>query len=335
MLGNRTILYWAVLLFLPFIVGQVHAQQGSDTMPSVHDPVMIQQGNRYYLFSTGWGIDVFSSTDKKHWKKEKPVFGNAPGWAIALIPGFKGHIWAPDIAYHNGLYYLFYAVSAFGKNTSAIGVATNTTLDPNATNYKWVDHGKVIQSVPGRDNWNAIDPNIVWDEKGRPWLSFGSFWGGIKLVALDSSLCNVAVPEQWYTLASRQQKNRVSDSASGDDAIEAPFIFKKNDYFYLFASYDYCCRAEKSTYHVKVGQSRNVYGPFLDKNGVDMRKDGGTELIGGDARFYAAGHNGIAILDDGDYFVCHGYDRLDKGKSKLVIKKIVWDKGWPELLDVH
>ncbi len=77
------------------------------------------------------------------------------------------------------MYYLYYSVSAFGKNTSCIGVATNTTLDPGDKNYKWVDHGKVIQSVPGRDLWNAIDPNVVLDESQQPWMVFGSFWSGI------------------------------------------------------------------------------------------------------------------------------------------------------------
>src|SRR6478609_11678557 len=94
----------------------------------VHDPVMIKEGNTYYLFCTGQGISVFTSTDLKNWKPSKAVFEKAPEWAVKAIPGFKGHIWAPDIIYQKGQYYLYYSVSAFGKNTSCIGVATNTTL---------------------------------------------------------------------------------------------------------------------------------------------------------------------------------------------------------------
>src|SRR5688572_7181705 len=154
----------------------------------VHDPVMFRQADTYYLFCTGAGISVFSSKDMMNWKNEKPDFDVPPAWAVEAIPGFKGHIWAPDISFSNGLYYLYYSVSAFGKNTSCIGVATNPTLDPNDKNYKWTDHGKVIQSVPGRDLWNAIDPNLAYDGNQQPWLVFGSFWSGMKLVKMNADL---------------------------------------------------------------------------------------------------------------------------------------------------
>src|SRR3990170_2662507 len=159
-----------------------HSQDISSQNIRVHDPVMIRQGSTYYLFCTGIGISVFSSADMKNWKKEKSVFNAPPAWAVEKIPGFKGHIWAPDISLHNGQYYLYYSVSAFGKNTSCIGLATNKTLDPSSPDFKWVDHGKVIQSVPGRDLWNAIDPNLAFDDEQKPWLVFGSFWSGMKLV---------------------------------------------------------------------------------------------------------------------------------------------------------
>ncbi len=81
----------------------------------VHDPVMINEGSTFYLFCTGFGIAVWSSKDLQNWKKEEPVFGRAPQWAVDTIPNFKGHIWAPDISFHNGQYYLYYSVSAFGK----------------------------------------------------------------------------------------------------------------------------------------------------------------------------------------------------------------------------
>src|SRR5687767_10566209 len=167
------------LLFSANIYGQT-STSANDTLIPVHDPVMIRQDSTYYLFCTGRGISVWSSVNMKNWKREKPVFDTLP-WAVQTIKGFRNHIWAPDISYHNGLYYLYYSVSAFGKNTSCIGVATNKTLHPASADYKWTDHGKVIQSVPGRDMWNAIDPNLIKDEKGTPWLVFGSFWNGMKL----------------------------------------------------------------------------------------------------------------------------------------------------------
>src|SRR5450432_2805142 len=216
----------------------------NDTLIPVHDPVIIRQDSTYYIFCTGQGITVFSSGDMKHWKQEKQVFDKAPDWAITAIPGFTGHIWAPDISLHNGRYYLYYAVSVFGKNTSCIGLATNKTLDPSSKDFKWVDQGKVIQSVPGRDMWNAIDPNLMMDENKTPWLVFGSFWNGIKMVKLDNDLLAVAQPEQWYTVASRKRDPVLPDSVAGDAAIEAPFIFKKRKYSDLFVSFDYAA-AEK------------------------------------------------------------------------------------------
>ncbi len=300
---------------------------------SVHDPVMIKEGNTYYLFCTGIGISVFTSTDLKNWKKEKPVFTAAPKWAVEAVPGFRGHIWAPDISFHNGKYYLYYAVSAFGKNTSCIGVAVNKTLDASSPDYKWEEQGKVIQSVPGRDMWNAIDANLIFDENNIPWLSFGSFWNGIKLVKLNSDLKSVAEPQEWHTVASRPRSFTKADTSAGDAAIEAPFIFKKGEYYYLFVSWDYCCRAEKSDYKVVVGRSKKVTGPYLDKNSVSMALNGGTLIVQGDSKeWFGAGHNSVYNFDGKDYIIYHGYDAFDKGRSKLLINELEWDnEGWPHI----
>ncbi len=314
-----------------FIASISFAQPGqfNDTLVPVHDPVITRQDSTYYVFSTGQGINVYSSTDMKHWKKESPVFSSAPQWAVQTIPGFRGHIWAPDISYHNGTYYLYYSVSAFGKNTSCIGVATNKTLNPAAPGFKWIDHGKVIQSVPGRDMWNAIDPNLVRDEKGVPWLVFGSFWNGMKLVQLDTSLKSVAQPEQWYTVAARKRDFVLPDSVAGDAAIEAPFIYRHGKYFYLFTSFDYCCRGEKSTYKMVVGRSEKVQGPYVDKDGVPMNLGGGSTLLEGDKDWNGVGHNAVAGFNGTDYLVFHAYDAADKGRSKLRFEKLAWINDWP------
>ncbi|MEO5592798.1 MAG: arabinan endo-1,5-alpha-L-arabinosidase [Chitinophagaceae bacterium] len=320
-------LYFAILFSL---FGYTVFAQPLQTNIPVHDPVMIKQDSTYYLFCTGMGISMWSSRNMKDWKKENPVFNNAPQWAVDAIPGFKGHIWAPDISYHNGKFYLYYAVSAFGKNTSCIGLAVNKTLNTAAADYKWEDLGKVIQSVPGRDMWNAIDPNLIMDENGTPWLSFGSFWNGVKLVKLTNELNAVAEPQQWYTIASRKRDFLLADSVAGDAAIEAPFIFKKGKYFYLFVSFDYCCRAEKSTYKVMVGRSEKVFGPYSDKNGVLMTTGGGSLVVEGDKNWFGAGHNATCSFDGKDYIIFHGYDAADKGKSKLRIETLGWDaQGWP------
>ena len=301
----------------------------NDTLPIVHDPVMIRQDSTFYIFCTGWGITVYSSTDMKHWRRMSPVFATAPQWAVQAIPGFRDHVWAPDISYHKGQYYLYYAVSAFGKNTSAIGVATNKTLETTSKDFKWIDHGKVVQSVPNRDMWNAIDPNLIVDENKTPWLAFGSFWNGIKLVKMNADLLTVAQPEQWYTIASRQRNFILPDSVAGDAAIEGPFIFKKNNYYYLFVSFDYCCRGEKSTYKMMVGRSENVYGPYVDKGGVPMNLGGGSLVLEGDKNWHGVGHNAVVDVNGTDYLVFHGYDANDRGISKLRIEPLVWINDWP------
>ncbi|HSC55522.1 MAG TPA: arabinan endo-1,5-alpha-L-arabinosidase [Phnomibacter sp.] len=302
----------------------------------VHDPVMIQQGDTYFLFCTGTGIARWSSKDLKNWTFEKSVFATAPPWAVDTIPGFKNHIWAPDISYHNGLYYLYYSVSAFGKNTSAIGVATTPTLFTSDSNYKWTDHGRVIQSYPGITNWNAIDPNIIAGSKGRPYMMFGSFWDGLQLVRLSKNRLQVdGKPE---TIASRKAASSsvnplaIDDNPkdAGGNAIEAPFIFKKNNYYYLFASIDYCCKGPKSTYKMIVGRSKKIEGPYLDKEGKSMATGGGSLVLQGNENWYGVGHNAVCSFNNTDYLIFHGYDAKDNGKSKLLIKPLSWDaNGWP------
>jgi arabinan endo-1,5-alpha-L-arabinosidase len=297
----------------------------------VHDPVMIRQDSVYYLFCTGMGISKFSSTDMKNWKQEKPVFPQPPEWALKTVKGYRGHTWAPDISFHDGKYYLYYSVSAFGKNTSAIGVAVNKTLHSSSPDYQWTDLGMVIQSVPGRDMWNAIDPNLNFDKLGNPWLAFGSFWNGIKLVKLDSTLAKPAIPEEWVTIASRKRSFDLADTLAGDAAIEAPFIFEKDDFYYLFVSHDYCCRGEQSNYKVVVGRSDRITGPYVDRDGKLLNLGGGTLVIGGDKDWHGAGHNAVESFNGKDYIIYHGYDAHDKGKPKLIVKELKWEEGWPRV----
>ena len=298
----------------------------------VHDPVAIKQGSTYYLYCTGRGISSFSSTDLKTWKPEPAIFPEKPIWADTVVPDFKNHIWAPDISFHNNTYYLYYSVSAFAKNTSAIGLTTNKTLNPNDENYKWEDQGIVIQSIPNRDLWNAIDPNLIFDENNTPWLSFGSFWDGLKMVKLSKDLKTLAEPQEWHTIARRERSFDLEDSDPGDAALEAPFIFKKNDYYYLFLSWDLCCRGEKSTYKVVVGRSKSATGPYLDKNGIALNNGGGSLIIEGNKNWYGAGHNSTYTFDGKDYIIFHAYDANDNGSPKLKISELSWDtEGWPSL----
>ena len=296
----------------------------------VHDPVMIRQNGTYYVFCTGFGISVFSSKDLTNWTRLKPVFEHPPEWATRAVAGFRGHIWAPDISLHEGVYYLYYSVSAFGKNTSCIGMATNTTLDQDDPDYRWVDHGMVVESVPGRDLWNAIDPNLILDEEGTPWLVFGSFWRGLKLCRLNGKLDGPSDPQEWYTVAARPRDYYTDERDAGEGAIEAPFIFRKNGYFYLFVSWDYCCRGLESNYKIMVGRSEKVTGPYLDRRGRDMVYGAATLVLEGDKDWPGVGHNSVYTFDGADYIVFHGYDASDHGRSKLIIRTLSWDdEGWP------
>lgn len=315
-----------VFLSITFSGPALFAQQE----PGIHDPVMARCGDTYYLFGTGWGISVLSSEDRVHWKQEPPVFKEPPAWTKKVVPSFQGHIWAPDISWYDGQYYLFYSVSAFGKNTSAIGLATNTTLDASDPKYLWQDHGMILQSVPNRDLWNAIDPNLTVDSQGYPWLAFGSFWEGLKMVKLIPNRTAVSQPEEWHTIARRKRSDFLEDADPGDAALEAPFIFKKDSLYYLFASWDYCCRGANSTYKVVVGRAASVNGPYVDKDGISMNAGGGSLVVAGNSRYAGVGHCSAYTFDGQDILVFHAYDSKAQGHSILKIIPLQWDDaGWP------
>lgn len=245
--------------------------------PMVHDPVMAQEGNTYYLYATGMGIQQMTSTDRKIWTvSPRPLMTVIPGWTTDSVPGFRNHVWAPDVIWWHGNWWLAYSCSTFGRNSSAIGLLSSRSLGTNL----WKDEGCLVCSREKRDNWNAIDPNFVIDDAtDTPWLVWGSFWDGIQIVRLDTTM-HIAQGERPRTIARRydpfhtpSEPNPTSRYA-GTNAIEAPFIFKHDGYYYLFVSWDYCCRGSKSNYRVAVGRSRAVDGPYLDYSGRDMAKGG-------------------------------------------------------------
>ena len=302
----------------------------------IHDPVVAKEGKTYYLFSTSPGINLFSSTNLKDWHKEGPVL-EEPAMARQVAPEFAGHLWAPDIQFHNGQYYLYYSASAFGKNTSGIGVSVNKTLNPKSPDYQWKELGTVLQSIPNRDDWNAIDSHIIKDENGTGWMTFGSFWGGIKMFKLNPEWTRPAEPQEWYELAERSRikfldpaQKKASNEPPIGGSVEGPFIFKKGDYYYLFVSFDFCCKGKDSTYNMRVGRSKNVTGPYVDKDNVDMRKGGGSLLLAGNQDWPGLGHNSVYTFDGKDYLFFHAYDASDKFEPKLKVLEIKWDdKQWP------
>ncbi len=192
-------------------------------------------------------------------------------------------------------------------------------MDDLASAAPWLDHGPVICSNDGGsvDDFNAIDPNVVVDASGTPWLSFGSFWGGLKMIRLNAS--GERADGSLIDLARRPVET----------SVEAPTIIYRAPYYYLFASFDFCCRGSDSSYRVVVGRSASVTGPYVDRTGLAMMDGGGTPVVSGDARWRGPGHD--AVLErDGEYLhVYHSYDALAGGIPTLRISELVWQEGWP------
>ena len=303
----------------------------------VHDPSIISQNGTWYLFGTATEkgphaqLPMRCSNDLEHWKRCGAVFAAIPDWIQKESPETKD-LWAPDISYFNGKYHVYYAYSAFGKNTSGIALVTNKTLDQSSPDYRWVDEGLVLKSLAS-DDFNAIDPNIVFDSAGTPWLSFGSFWSGIKMRCLDSASGKLSPKDgKLYSLASRERPENPAPAPPGLpadwQAIEAPFIVHHGDYYYLFVSFDLCCRGVKSNYLTMVGRSHDVTDPYVDADGKPMLHGGGTALLTGNARWFGPGGESILQQPSGDIIVFHAYDGKT-GHPFLQISTIDWTSGWP------
>jgi arabinan endo-1,5-alpha-L-arabinosidase len=301
-----------------------------------HDPSIGREGSNYYVFATGRAPDggqfaIRCSTNLTDWKQCGHVFDAIPAWIHEASPGTRD-LWAPDISYFDGLYHLYYAYSLFGKNTSGIALATNETLDSASPRYHWKDEGLVLRST-AEDNFNAIDPNIVLDGKGQPWLSLGSFWSGIKMRMIDRTTGKLSKKDtRTYALASRKPPATPEPAKPGLpanwQAIEAPFVVHHGDYYYLFVSFDLCCRGLKSTYRTMVGRSRKVTGPYVDQDGVPMLQGGGTTLLAANARWLGPGGESVLMRPEGDIIVFHAYDAVT-GKPALQISTLTWKDGWP------
>jgi len=307
----------------------------STDTPMVHDPVMAYEDSVYHLYCTGIGIQHMTSKDRKTWTIDpKPVMTVMPQWTRDSVPGFTHHVWAPDIMRWHGRWWLAYSCSTFGKNGSAIGLLST----PSLSTPVWNDEGCIVASREDRDQWNAIDPCFVIDDNDLPWMTWGSFWDGIQMIRLDTTM-HVAKGEKPRTIARRyapnakNQPDNPTSKYAGTNAIEAPFIFKHGGWYYLFVSWDYCCRGAQSNYRVAVGRSKTVDGPYIDRNGVDMRQGGGTLFLEGDKKeFEAAGHCAVYHFGDEDIFICHGYSVAHQGASVFVRRHIRWtDDGWPEI----
>jgi arabinan endo-1,5-alpha-L-arabinosidase len=280
----------------------------------VHDPEVVKKPDGTYLLAhTGDNIVLKTSTNRTAWSNAGVAFPNGMPW-IHTYTNNRNDVWAPDITYANGRYYMYYSASLFQQNRSAIFLATSTTGAAGS----WTNQGLVIASATS-DNWNAIDPNLVIDQSGAWWLSFGSFWSGIKMIRIDSST-GLRSGTSFSSIASRP--------GVPDNPIEAPTIHYRNGYYYLFVSFDRCCQGASSTYRTMVGRSTSVNGPYVDRNGVAMTSGGGTEVLAGHGSFHGTGHQAVLADTDGDVLFYHYYD--DAGAPRLGINLLAYDsENWP------
>ena len=286
----------------------------------VHDPSSIHAvDGRYYLFYTGNRVRAKVSDDLARWSEGPRVFSAPPSWVATSVPNnANGNFWAPDVAYFNGRYHLYYSVSTFGSQDSAIGLATNPTLNPDAANYAWTDHGPVIESNPGSP-YNTIDPSIIQTSAGEIWMSFGSYWNGIYMTRID--------PLTGKLVARGNSTVRIASTS----AIEAPYIHERDGYLYLFVNWGSCCQGVNSTYNIRVGRSTSVSGPYVDRNGVNLVTGGGTLFLGTEGDFIGPGHFSILSAQGDEWFSYHYYNGAANGASRLNLRGVRWTAdGWPE-----
>jgi len=284
----------------------------------VHDPsTVVKCKGEYWFFSTGRGISSRHSKNLASWEDGPRVFPLSPAWTASVVPDFRDYFWAPDALHLNDRFLLYYSVSKWGKNTSAIGLATNPTLDPADPAYRWTDRGIVIQSGV-KDNFNAIDPSVLHDADGKLWMAFGSFWSGIKLIELDPATGKRIAPDSPIASLARH------------DTIEAACLCRHGNFYYLFVNWGLCARGVNSTYNIRIGRSTAIAGPYLDELGVDLRQGGGSLFLGTRGSFIGPGHAGILSENGQDWLSCHYYDGKNNGRATLAILPLTWTaSGWP------
>jgi len=280
-----------------------------------HDPAALVVNNNIYMFATG--LTAKTSTNLTSWTGGSNPLNPRPAWVAQNVPGAT-NLWAPDVVYFGGTYHLYYAASTFGSNKSCIGHATKTDIASGS----WADQGTVICSNMGSsDNWNAIDPNVVIDDAGTPWMDFGSFWSGIKMIKLDATTGGRATDDMMvYSIA---------DRPGGRGGPEGPWIIKRCGYYYLFESWGACCDGAYD-YNMRVGRSTSVNKDYVDKAGMKLLGGGGGTLVSqGNSTVHAPGHNAVIVYNNKTYNLYHALN-ASNGNASLHITELVWDAdGWP------
>jgi arabinan endo-1,5-alpha-L-arabinosidase len=287
--------YWAAMvLALASVAFALDGQIG------MHDPsTIIQCDGKYYTFGTGGGGLI--SSDGWTWERG----ASRPGGGVA-----------PDVIHIGDRYYLYYATST-RQPQADVHMLWNKTLDPNSPNFKW-EEGGIVASSDGVEDCNAIDPAVFLDPvTGKMWLTYGSYFGYIRLVQLDPKTGKRVVPV-----------DKPLDIAIN---CEASDLIYHDGWYYLLATHGSCCRGADSGYNIRMGRSRKVTGPFLDNMGIDMIKGGGKLLLGSSGRVVGPGHFGLLDMGSGVQKFSYHYEAdLDRGgASVLDIRPLLWKDGWP------
>jgi arabinan endo-1,5-alpha-L-arabinosidase len=272
-----------------------------DGEPYIHDPSTIMQcAGKYYAFGTGGGGLV--SDDGWTWHSG------------AVRPG--GGL-APDVIKLGDRYFVAYASKGGGMNgghAGAINTMWTKTLDPASTDFGFKDN-TVVASTDGIEDADAIDPSFLFAE-GRLWLTYGTYFGYIRIVELN--------PKTAKRIPGNQPVNIAID-------MEASAMMYRDGWYYLLGTHGTCCDSANSTYNIRVGRSRKVTGPFLDNMGMDMIRGGGKLFAAASGRHLGPGHFGLMDLGNGvQKFSCHYEADLDRGgRSVLDIRPLMWKDGWP------
>lgn len=314
-----------VFLILALLATPAAAQPLTGNI-AIHDPSIAVLDDGFASFATGvegsrdgGQIRTKTSPDGIDWQEAGAIPGKMPEWVITEFGFTPKNIWAPSVTEHDGTHYMYYSVSSFGKNDSVIGLMTNDDLKAATPNEGWEDHGLVIRSRAG-DDFNAIDPFRI-DTGDQAFLAYGSYWQGIRLVEID--------PVSGMPLGGAETSFIASRNG---DAVEAPAILEHDGRFYLFVSFDACCRGIASTYRIMVGRADAITGPYLDRDGKQMLEGGGTELLSKQGRFIGPGGQEVIQRDGAPWLVFHFYNQLQGGTPNLYMAPLLWSEdGWPAL----
>ena len=288
---------------------------------TTHDPDIQKESSTYWIMETtaDGGIGVKYSSNGTAWTQGSAIFASGLSWWKTYNPSADpAQVWAPGCINLNSTTACYYALSTFGSQTSAIGL---TTSAGGIAAGKWVDAGAVVTSS-GSSAYNAIDPQPVTDYSGNLWLSFGSAWGGIYVTQVNASTFK---PTGSSTNIARDTGQVVENS------FIVKHAFNGTNYYYLFASKGSCCSGASSTYHIVVGRSTSITGPYVDSNGDSMMNAGSGLTVASSGSRYIAPGGESAIADT--TMAWYALDSQNSYNPVLFITTLTWNSsGWPNAL---